>query len=924
MLRLVALVASCTLLAFLPCNLPAHGDASLPLYVAADGSDQGRCTDPAAPCRSIDYALGQAGKGSQIRVAAGRYAISDSEQLFLLVSGVVDVGGGYERATGFTQRGESVASILTGVPEPYREALVARGFHVIADTKAGHAALQESTDRLLALHGKLGAGLAASECVGGSAGGLPCDDVDLLAHLPFSALSTSPAGGNDVWGFVDLNTGREYVLAGFNIGTAVIDVSDPENPREVGFVDGQNASWRDIKVYQHYDAAADRYRAYAYVTTDGSSDGLFVIDLGGLPHSVARLAYSSQFFAAHNVYSTSTDFSTGLPLTTAPHLIVAGSNLGAGQYRAYALGDPGAPQFVTGSDIGTSLGGGDRSYMHDAASLVITDSRIASCSGAVSHCELLLDFNEEKLEIWDITTITSPKHLNAGSAQYAQRGYVHSGWWSEDRQFAFVHDELDEQSFGLPTTLRVFSLADLAAPALVGQWTGPTDAIDHNGFVRGNRYYMSNYSRGLTVLDISDPTTPVAVGRLDTYPAGDGQGFFGAWGAYPFLPSGTLAVSDMNSGVYLAADRSLEVPQGRLGFVAASAGVAEGQSAALAVARSGGTDGSVSVGVELVQASAAAGDVVLDTVRLDWPDGDAGTRNVQLTAAADGSDEGLELALVRLVDPRGGATLGEIATAGLYVADPGATSGIRFFSDTIETAERGFATAILVLQRTGSAAGAVGVDFALGAGGADPASDFSGPASGRVDWADGDAAPKTIRFTITDDGIAESDETFEVVLSNATGASIEGSAIAEVTIKDGAGTNFPPNAIAPTSIVAAENSTVTLDGSASNDPDGDSLGYAWAQTAGPSVSLSGANSAVASFTAPAVTGDTLLRFTLTVTDPGGQSDVASTAVTVTNAGGGGGGGSGGGNAVALFALALAALAARALRYRRRLIRRGDA
>lgn len=906
---LIGILAVFTALAGVSRTALAHGDASIPLYVADDGSDTGKCSDPAAPCRTLGYALQQAAKGTQVRVAAGVYPVSDTGELFLLVSGVVDVVGGYDRAGNFSQRGNGV-STLTGVPENYRTLLRDRGFHVIADQKGTTPERIAEAEAMLSLHSKLQKGAASGPCVNGMAGSLVCDDVDLLSHIALADISAQPASGNDVWGFTDLNTGREYVVAGFNIGTGVFDISDPEAPREVGFIDGQNASWRDIKIYQHYDDAAGRWHAYAYVTTDGSTDGLFVIDLGGLPHRVERVAYSGDFFSAHNVYSSGTDFSTGLPLTASPHLVIAGSNVNVGQFRAYSLSNPAAPAFIPGSTVSNVLQGSDRSYMHDAASLLIRDSRKDSqCVNATAeYCELLLDFNEQATEIWDITDASDPVRLNPSRQEYNQRGYVHSGWWTEDRQYMFVHDELDEQGFNLNTTLRVFSLANLASPAHVGTWTGPTRAIDHNGFVRGNRYYMSNYSRGLTVLDISDPTNPVAVGRLDTYPFSDNSGFIGAWGAYPFFPSGTVAISDINSGVYLARDRTRDTASGgRLGFSQSTWGVAEGASEGILVNRAGGTSGAVSVDVEAVYATADSNDVIIGTTTIGWADGDSSPQSISLSAVADGNSEALELLLLRLVNPVG-AALGDDNTAKVFVAEAAAPAELRFLDDAVEIAERGFATAVLVLQREGSASGAVSVDYAVSGGDATPGTDFEGTIAGTVSWADGEAGPKWIEFAMTDDGIAEDDETFTVQLSNPAGATITGSAVATVTVKDGSGINLPPNAAAATGITVAENAVVTLDGSQSNDPDGDPLAFAWAQTAGPTVTLSDPASAITQFTAPSVSSDALLRFRLTVSDSGGLSDSTTVSVTVTDSDGGGGGG--GGQAAWLLLLAAGLLARR--------------
>ena len=319
----------------------AHGDMDKPLYVAAGGADHERCLDPATPCRTLAYALRRVGKGGQIRVGPGRFEIADTDTLFHLVSGIVDIRGGFGPA--FRQPGVDT-SILVGVPADFRSIFRAKGFHVLTDRKGIDEATAAETKAMLTLHSDMQQALFAEPCTNGLSGGLECQNAALLAHVPFGSVSAAPGAAADVWGFVDLNTNREYVLVGYNIGTAVFDVSDPAAPREVGFVDGLNSTWRDIKVYQHFDATSGRWRAYAYVTTDGSADGLFVIDLSGLPQSIARVAYLSDFSAAHNVFAAHTDYATGLSLTGAvPSLVIAGSNNGGGRYRAYSLADPAAP-----------------------------------------------------------------------------------------------------------------------------------------------------------------------------------------------------------------------------------------------------------------------------------------------------------------------------------------------------------------------------------------------------------------------------------------------------------------------------------------------------------------------------------------------------------------------------------------------------
>ena len=868
----------------------AHSELEKPLFVSTNGTDSGRCQDPASPCATIGYALQRVGKGGQIRVATGTYEIEDVRDLFHMVSGVVNVRGGYRRSDQFQSPGAR-ATNLVGVPQEYRALLGSRGFHIVADRKTLSREMVVETERLLALQDRLQSSeLTAAPCVGGQSGGLACSNAELLSHVALSEVSASPAGAMDVWGFVDLNTNREYAIVGYRTGTGVFDISDAENPVEVGFIDGASAGWRDIKVHQYFNDVDDRWNAFAYVTTDNAGNGLFVIDLTNLPHSISRRSYVSDFSAAHNVFASNIDYSTGLSLTgDTPHLVIAGSNNGGGRFRLYSLANPASPAFVSIPNVSPN------DYMHDAASMIIRDARKDSqCVNAGDYCDVLFDFNESTIDVWDITNPNSPVRLSR--TPYTNTGYTHSGWPSEDGQYLYVHDELDEQGFGLRTTVRVFSLSNLLAPAQVGTWTGPTTAIDHNGFVRGNRYYMSNYSRGLTILDISNPANPVTIGRLDTYPFSDSANFVGAWGAYPYFPSGNIAVSDINSGLYVIGDSTLASAAGTISFTADSFAAVEGNAMSVSLQRSGGSSGAVSVSLALVPATGDGTDLGTVLGDVSWADGDSADKTVTITTTADGAAEGLERLLVNVIAPTNGATLGTRRATSLYISDPGDGAVVGFDTATIGVAERGFGRAILTVRRQGSASGAASVDFAVTGGDATAGNDYQGPANGTLNWADGDANPKLIEFTIVDDGSGENDEFFEVSLSNAVGAGMSTNGVMRVDVFDGAGANQAPNAVAGGSQTVNSGAVVTLGGGASNDPDGDVLDYAWTQTMGPTVTLNDATTSNATFTAPNVSSDTLLRFELQVTDPSGLSDTAIANVTVRAQGNGGGsfGGGGGG------------------------------
>lgn len=848
-----------------------------PLFVAPDGVDSGNCQNEAAPCRSIDFALQRVGKNGQVRIAAGTYELSAPENVFYLVSNAIDV------------RAERGAT-LVGAPQEFAGQLGARGFRVIVDTKS----LDRDTARKLgATKRSLAAATSATACAGGFAGAFPCDSVDLVAHV---ANRAATASGADIWGFVDLNTSREYAIMGYSTGTAVYDVSDPENPREVGFVDGQRTTWRDIKIYQFWDESAGRYQAYAYVTADNASDGLFVLDLTELPHRISRVNYSGDFAEAHNVYMTKTDFSTGLALTDGtPVLVIAGSNRDDGRFRLYSLDDPRAPAFIARPATPADQPAGNRLYMHDAASTVIRDTRKDSmCVNAATspYCDLLVDFNESSVDLWDITDPATPARISR--TPYGNSGYTHSGWLSEDQSVIYVQDELDERDRILNTTLRAFVIADRGTLSTPYTWTGPTRSIDHNGFARGNRYYMSNYASGLTILDIANVADIQTAGRFDTYPSSDSGGFPGAWGTYPFLPSGNILVSDIDSGFFVVADRTRDEAPTILEFSAVSFGGSEDENPTLTVRRKGPATGTVGLAWEVIPATADESDITNRMGIIDWRSGETGDKTIDLGIVNDGNVEGMERLIVKLWAPSQTANLGNTNYASVYISDPGNASTIGFMDASVDISERGFATAVVVVRRTGSARGAVSVDYAVSGGDATAGADYSGPASGTLTWSDGEAGPKTIEYAIVNDGSGEPAEFLELALSNVSDGTLAGNTALRINILDAAGTNTPPNSVAGTSQSVRSGTRVTLDGTASNDPDGDALSYSWTQTLGPGVSLSNADAAAASFTAPTVTSDTLLRFELSVSDPGGLSDTSNVSVTIRASGSSSSGSSGGG------------------------------
>lgn len=92
-------------------------------------------------------------------------------------------------------------------------------------------------------------------CQDGKAGEYECSNVDLLAFVPLQTLG-STGDGNDIWGWTDPQTQREYAMCGCTDGTSFVDVTEPTAPQVLGFLRTHTVSstWRDIKVSHNFRA----------------------------------------------------------------------------------------------------------------------------------------------------------------------------------------------------------------------------------------------------------------------------------------------------------------------------------------------------------------------------------------------------------------------------------------------------------------------------------------------------------------------------------------------------------------------------------------------------------------------------------------------------------------------------------------------
>lgn len=364
-------------------------------------------------------------------------------------------------------------------------------------------------------------------CENGMAGIYPCNGYDLLGRISLSEFGAT--AGNDVWGWTDPTTIKEYALMGLDNATAFVDITDTENLVYLGKLPSatSSSSWRDIKVYENH----------AYIVSEADDHGMQVFDLTRLrnvtstPETFDDDGRYTGFGNAHNVVINE-DTGYAYPVGTAR------DDEFNGGVHFVNLQNPKNP---------VSEGGyGVNGYSHDAQVITYNGPDL-DYAGA----EIFIGANEDQVAIVDITDKENP--VGIATFGYSNLAYTHQGWFTEDQHYLILGDELDEVNFGFDSRTLVFDLSDLDNPILHTSYTGTTTAIDHNGYVKEGQYFLANYRAGVRVLDISDIASKniTEEGFFDTFPTSNSAGFDGVWSVYPYFTSGKIIVSDINSGLFV-------------------------------------------------------------------------------------------------------------------------------------------------------------------------------------------------------------------------------------------------------------------------------------------------------------------------------------------------------------------------------------
>lgn len=370
-------------------------------------------------------------------------------------------------------------------------------------------------------------------CENNTADGFGCSGYDLLSQITISTMNSVKA--NDSWGWTDPMDGKEYAIICLNEATAFIDVSDPLSPVYLGQLPGESlehTTWRDAKTYANY----------AYIVSEDSGHGMQVFDLTKL----RDVTNPPVIFSTDNLY---TNFGKA-------HNIAINEETGF----AYAVGTNTFGEglhFIDLSDPANPVPAGgyaSAGYTHDAH-IVSYDGPDPDYEGR----EICMASNETEIAIIDVTNKNAP--VTISTVIYSNVAYTHQGWLTEDHRYFILGDERDEIDDGIDSRTLVFDFEDLDNPSFHFAYSGPTGATDHNGYVKGDKFYLANNAAGLRVIDISDIANGnmEQSGYFDSYPADNNAGFNGSWNVYPYFESGNIVISDRAEGMLLVRPSNLAV-----------------------------------------------------------------------------------------------------------------------------------------------------------------------------------------------------------------------------------------------------------------------------------------------------------------------------------------------------------------------------
>jgi choice-of-anchor B domain-containing protein len=424
------------------------------------------------------------------------------------------------------------------------------------------------------------------------------ENMVFLSQIDPDDLGAKPVPGvwakgmmNDIWGWTS-PAGEEYALAPNSGGIAIVRVTDPANPVFLGKIQSQDPSnfgniWGDPATFGNY----------GYFVTEIVDSSIVIVDLSGLDGLGAAATpddllpaptvfwSGGGYLSSHNIHINE---ASGFAYVAGVRLADGAANNACGaaspaRFNTLILdlaADPMNPSVAACIDDAgehdffvVNYTGPDTDHQGKEIAFVF--------DGRDREGQAMGDPVGGKTLIWDVTDKGNIVEL----ATFRTPGMVfsHNGWTTNEQDFLFIGDEIDElilanwdfafvftqppaETTNMPRTgTYIIDISDLDNPMFFERYEDDTVGIDHNFVVEGDKLIIASYTSGTRVLHIgrdgSGAVTLAPYANMDTEPRlpgnilnieqeqNFGTAFLGQWGIYAFPGSDTIIASDLNNGL---------------------------------------------------------------------------------------------------------------------------------------------------------------------------------------------------------------------------------------------------------------------------------------------------------------------------------------------------------------------------------------
>lgn len=305
-------------------------------------------------------------------------------------------------------------------------------------------------------------------------------------------------------------------------GTYFFDVSIPESPTYIGFLEGRGAraKWRDMKTFENY----------LYIVADSDDHGVQIMDLNQItsvespPVTFAESAHYDSGSAQNVAINEESGFA-----------YIVNSDSCSGGLLMLDLSNPLDP---VSSGCSKSTG-----TTHDAQCVNYRGADVR-----YTGKEICIVCNFNTIAILDVTDKSDTKQISILSSNDFED--IIQGWLTADQTYFIAGDKKEDMN----TRTYAIDVSNLRAPQISTSLDSGDFAQASNVYVKGGHAYLAKFRAGLRILSLSQLSDGVLTedGFFDIFPFTNDIGRDeGAWGVYPFLTSGIILVSGVESGLFI-------------------------------------------------------------------------------------------------------------------------------------------------------------------------------------------------------------------------------------------------------------------------------------------------------------------------------------------------------------------------------------